>query len=269
MKEQSKYYIINYRHRGAGYFAYLNAVFGRLHYCVNHNLTPIVDWSDPKVEYYDSEMGENPFDYYFDQELTVEEAIKYEHQYCPIDYENYPPAGQKIFRDKDVVINNNNSINKYLKIKPEILNSVKKEISEYKTLGVHCRRSDMGRHHPEYLFSNNTEDYFNKTMEIYGKYGFEKIYLATEETEIFEYFKSRIPEILIYQECFRIEKNDDHRIITNERKYHRYLMGKEVLIDSLNLSKCNSLLCSISGVSYGSIFFNGNKYDNVYYFDEI
>jgi hypothetical protein len=269
MKEQSKFYIINYKHRGAGYFAYLNTVFGRLKYCNDNNLIPIVDWSTPKVEYYDAEMGENPFDYYFDQASTVEEAIKCEHEYCSGNYVNYPPSGRKIYKYKDIVIDIHNSINKFLKVKPEIINSLNKDIENSKTLGVHCRRSDMGRHHPQFLFSTNIEDYFIKTMEIYHKYGFEKIYLATEEIEIFEYFKNKIPEILLYQECFRIKSNDDHRIISDNRKNHRYLMGKEVLIDSLNLSKCNSLLCSISGVSYGSIFFNGYKYDNVYYFDEI
>jgi hypothetical protein len=269
MKEQFKYYIINYKHRGAGYFAYLNAVFGKLKYCNDNNLIPIVDWSNPKVEYYESQMGENPFDYYFDQELSVEEAIKYNHEYCPEHYENYPPSGQKINRLPAIVIDLHNSINRFLKIKPEIIESLNDEIKSFKTLGVHCRRSDVERHHPEFAFIKNTEDFFNKTMMVFHNNGYEKIYLSTEETEIFQYFKDRVPEILLYQECFRIDRNDDHRYITNDRNNHRYLMGKEVLIDSLNLSKCDSLLCGISGVSYGAIFFNGNKYNNVYYFDEI
>ena len=269
MSEQSKYYIINYKHRGAGFFAYLNAVFGRFSHANKENLIPIVDWSTPKVEYFDDEMGSNPFDYYFIQPLSVDEAIKLNHEYCPEHYVNYPPSGMKINRYPDIVMDLNHSINKFLKIKPDVLNSLNNEIESYKTLGVHCRRSDMGRHHPQFAFIKNTEDFFSKVMNIFHKYGFEKIYLATEEIEIFEYFKRSVPEILLYQECFRINKNDDHRIISDSRKNHRYLMGKEVLIDSLNLSKCESLLCGISGVSYGAIFFNGNKYSNVYYFDEV
>ena len=269
MKEQSKYYIINYKHRGAGFFAYLNAVFGRLSHCNQNNLTPVVDWSEPKVEYYDSEMGDNPFDYYFEQDVTIEEALKLDHEHCPGQYVNYPPSGLKINRNPEIVIDLHIAINKFLKIKPEILNSLNTEIESFKTLGVHCRRSDMGRHHPEFAFINNTEDFFNKAMSVFNNNGYEKIYISTEETEIFEYFKHRVPEILIYQDCFRIDRNDDHRIITNDRNNHRYMMGKEVLIDSLNLSKCDSLVCGISGVSYGAIFFNGNKYNNVYYFDEI
>jgi len=35
------------------------------------------------------------------------------------------------------------------------------------------------------------------------------------------------------------------------------------------LAKCDSLLAGISGVTYGSIFFNGLEYTDVYYFDEI
>lgn len=269
MKEKFRYYIINYKHRGAGFFAYLNAVFGKLSYCNKENLIPIVDWSNPIVEYFDDEMGPNPFDYYFIQPLSIDEALKLNYEYCPEHYENYPPSGLKISRYPDIVSDLHCSINKFLKIKPYISTSLNNEIESHKTIGVHCRRSDMGRHHPEYELIKNTEDFFSKTMNIFYKYGFEKIYLATEEIEIFEYFKSRVPEILLYQECFRINKNDDHRTINDNRKNHRYLMGKEVLIDSLNLSKCESLICGISGVSYGAIFFNGNKYSDVYYFDEI
>jgi len=50
---------------------------------------------------------------------------------------------------------------------------------------------------------------------------------------------------------------------------YAYEIAKEVLIDSLCLSKCDSLLAGISGVTYGSIFFNGLEYTDVYYFDEI
>jgi hypothetical protein len=269
MKEQSKYYIIKYRHRGAGFFAYLNNVFGRIKHCYDQNLIPVVDWSNPNVEYYDNEMGGNPFDYYFDQIISVDEAIKLDHEYCPGTFINYPPTGSRINRNTDIVIDINNAINKFLKVKPDILESLNGEIEGSKTLGVHCRRSDMGKFHPEFLFVNKTEDFFNKTMSVYEKNGFEKIYLATEEIEIFEYFKSRVPDILIYQDCFRLKRSDDHLVVPSNRSNHRYLMGKEVLIDSLNLSKCNSLLCGVSGVTYGSILFNGNKYENVYYFDEV
>ena len=136
MKEQSKYYIINYKHRGAGFFAYLNAVFGRLSHCNQNNLTPVVDWSEPKVEYYDSEMGDNPFDYYFEQDVTIEEALKLDHEHCPEQYVNYPPSGLKINRNPEIVIDLHR---------------------KYDSINILLDRTDEGVHNDDERFQNLEE----------------------------------------------------------------------------------------------------------------
>ena len=55
----------------------------------------------------------------------------------------------------------------------------------------------------------------------------------------------------------------------SDRNLHRTLQCQEVLLDALNMSKCTSLLCGVSGVSNGTIYINGLKFEDVYYFDEI
>jgi hypothetical protein len=130
----------------------------------------------------------------------------------------------------------------------------------------------MAAFHPENVSCVETEDFFNRTMKIFNENNFDKIYLATEEEDILMYFTSKIPDKVIYQNCHRLKKNEKdfwHHPDSSIRKYHKYLIGKEVLLDSLNLSYCDSLLTGISGVTYGSIIFNGLKYENVFYFDEI
>ena len=159
----------------------------------------------------------------------------------------------------------------YFKPKQEIVNLLNKDITKYKTLGIHCRRSDLVREHSNIAPYITNEEYFNKVMKIYTQYNFEKIYLATEEIEIYNFFMQRIPEILSQYDCYRIPGNYSSvdALSLDVRPLHKYLMGKEILIDILNLSKCDSLLCSISGVSNVVTYFNNMKYKNVFYFDEL
>ena len=44
--------------------------------------------------------------------------------------------------------------------------------------------------------------------------------------------------------------------IHKSKKHHGYLIGKEVLIDCLILSRCKYFVGSISNVSYGVLAFN-------------
>ena len=258
-------FIILNRNRGAGFFAYLNYVLGQFNTAHNLDLIPYVDWSEPTLEYYDAEMGHNPFDYYFIQNISKKDINVSESTYCPGQHINFPPTGKKIFRDKDLVLLFNNLINKYLKIRPEILEVLDISVTKHKTLGVHCRRSDMLRIHPENMSCTTNQDFFEKTMKVFNEGSFDRIYLATEEIELLDYFVEKLPNKIIFQDCYRIQTNDSPLTSISDRKNHNYKKGKEVLIDSLNLSNCDSLLCGISGVSYFSIFNNGLKYKNVYY----
>jgi hypothetical protein len=131
----------------------------------------------------------------------------------------------------------------------------------------------MMDYHNECVFCTETVDFFERTIKVFNDGNFERIYIATEEQEILDYFIQNIGDKLIYQNCHRIPTNSSsdfwHNPNENIRKSHKYLIGKEVLLDAISLSNCNSLLTAISGVTYGSIILNGLKYENVYYFDEI
>jgi hypothetical protein len=175
----------------------------------------------------------------------------------------------KWLHHKDFVDKINFLFTKYIKIKPEILSKINPDLTKYKTLAVHCRRSDMGRAHENIALNYSEEQFFKKVMKIFTENNFEKIYLATEEINIINYFKDNISDILIYQDCYRIPPHLSPVTDSHDRPQHRTLQAQEVLLDVLNMSKCESLVCGISGVSNGAIFINGNKYNQVYYFDDI
>ncbi len=270
-----KYYTIDYPFGNHGFFAQLNFALGQLDYAYQNNLIPVVDWSQSQF----SENNENVFDVVFDSKFKTEDVNEINSVLCPRHFffivkgqeyswpVGYPPRCEKVFRLKEVVTNLHFLFNHYFEVKEEILKSIPHEITEYKTLGVHCRRSDMGSFHPENVSVVKNEDFYERTMKVFNDNKFDKIYLATEEQEILDYFLTRLGDKIIYSECKRIGPGKQtfwSNVNSNGNK-----LAKEVLIDALCLSKCDSLLTGISGVTYGSIFFNGLKYNDVYYFDEI
>lgn len=252
----------------------------------NEELIPYIDFeSRPStLRDYTNEDIKNEWDYCFTQ---VDRGLVFSSPSITTDAKfyagTYPEGGPKPtvgvnpggknFRDKEMVTALGDVINKHIKVRPEILEKLNKEIKQHKTLAVHCRRSEMYMLHDNIALKYENEVYFDKIMEVFTEGGFDKIYLATEEIDIINYFKEKIPNILLYQEgCYRILRDGSpfQASFGQVPRHHHYtLHAQEVLIDSLNMSMCDSLLCGISGVSNGAIYFNSLQYKNVYYFDEI
>lgn len=211
----------------------------------------------------------NSWEYYFENGTYEDNHIQSSGGY---DVKYVPTPGTKNFRDKQELAIFSKLVKKYFIPKSNIINSLNDDVIKYKTLGVHCRRSTMGMSHPNAYLGYTDEQYYKKVMEVVFKYGFEKIYLATEEISIYEYFKQRVPDLLLgIDNCYRVQP---HIILettfkNNIRPLHAYTSGLEVLCDTIDLSRCHSLLCYVSGVTSMACFFNGGKYDNVYYFDEL
>lgn len=265
-------YIIHKIHGGDGFFAKFNHVLANLRECDNMNLKPYVDFQTKHSNLFDKTNTEtqNEWEYCFIQDLSYDETLKLERKFCSGHFLEWYPSQGKNFRNKELTKEFNYLYNKYVKIKPEVLDKTNNEIQNFRTLAVHCRRSDMSSYHPNIGLNYSEEIFLEKTLKIYNQGSFEKIYLATEEIDILNYFLNNIGDKIIYQkDCFRIKKNQSPVHIDDDRKLHRTLQCQEVLIDALNMSKCTSLLCGISGVSNATTYINGLKYENVFYFDEI
>lgn len=264
------YYIIHKIHDGDGFFAKFNHVLMHLHEADNLGLKPYIDFTKPSNLRDIQNPIQNEWEYCFDQEVSIDDLRKNHNVISDGLFKGWYPAQGKNFRDKNLTSRLNYLYEKYVKVKPNILNKLNEDVINFKTLAVHCRRSDMLKDHPNIGLDYTEEVFLQKTLKIFNEGNFEKIYLSTEETDILDFFLSNLGDKVIYQkDCFRVKKNQSPVFATSDRKLHRTLQCQEVLIDALNMSKCVSLLCGISGVSNATIYMNGLKYDNVYYFDEI
>lgn len=269
-----KFFISYQLYGGAGFFARFTVVMEHLMIMedMDENLTPFMDFQTLKSNLHDYTNDEtsNEWNYCFDQDYDYETVYSSEHiKSDGLFRQVYIPPQGKNFRDKVLVKRISDLYTKYIKVKPEIISKINPEIEKYKTLAVHCRRSDMVKDHPNIGLNYSNETFYNKIKKIFDEGGFEKIYLATEELELLNYLKFKFGNKLIYQDCFRIIGNQSPVFYLDPRPLHRTLQCQEVLLDALNMSNCDSLLCGISGVSNGTIYINGLKFKDVYYFDEI
>ena len=104
-----------------------------------------------------------------------------------------------------------------------------------KVLGLHFRGSTykVARGHafpaPINLMLENI-DY------LFKKYKYNKIFLVTEEKKYFNILKRKYSNKCLYLNNYRMSKIDSFKIYP--RNNHRYKLGKEILLDTLMLSKC-------------------------------
>jgi len=265
-----KFFIIHEYNATNGFFAKFNYILGELCVADDKNLLPFIDYTTPtNIHDYTNTEVANEWEYCFIQKYNYDFVYnsKYEKSECT--GKEWYDAHEKIFRNKEVTKKLHDTYLKHVIVKPEIFNKINPEIKKYKTLGVHCRRSDMAGSHPDIALNYSTDTFYQKVEKVFKDNNFEKIYLATEEIEIFEVFKERFGNKLFYEDCFRIKQNESPVYKMDSRPLHRTLQQQEVLLDALNLSKCDSFICGISSVSHAVIFINGLKYKEVYYFDEI
>ena len=93
--------------------------------------------------------------------------------------------------------------------------------------------------------------------DLLKKKNYQKIFLITEEQKYLDKFKEVFGKKLIFYNSFRSSKNDAFKIYP--RKFHRYKLGEEILIETLMLSRCSGIISNITNVSSAAIFLSKKK----------
>lgn len=113
-----------------------------------------------------------------------------------------------------------------------------------------------------------------KTEDIYYKYSYEYIYLATEEKRIADAFKKRFPgKILENKRNYFEDKYEQHSFklvsqVSFGREDDDFLKSLEYFSSINILAHCDSLVAGLCGGSEFAVYFNGNKYREFYLFDK-
>lgn len=245
------------RSRSVGFFSDLFTVIRNISNFELENKPWGVLWGNESC-YHDSQYGHNVWEYYFEpisvpigNDTTVE----------------FPEL--KLLEGKNFRQTVNFYLNKFAKLNSTVAKIVKDNEEGFiknNVLGVHIRRTDKFDYILHYeppvaepVSLDKIEDTVDRLLKI-KKYN--KIYLATDDMESFDRFKTKYDKKVISIDAFKgTGKQSIHLYHKNISGYKK---GLDALLDCIFLSKCSFLVRSTSNLSVFSQFYNLNlKHINV------
>ena len=260
-----------------GFFAELRFLLHELYFADKLGLVPVLTMSK-KSSYAEKEPingTKNPFEYYFLQPAVSLESAKksfavVEHNWRQRDFiktslgfkSEYAPTDEYF----DVI---SNLINKYIKFNEEtevkVCDVAKELLGEGKTLGIHVRGADFKRHYDNHPNIVSIEEYANSVEETLKENSFDKIFLATDDSDALATFKAKFGDKLVfYKDVIRTDGDETVMKSNVDRPLHHYNLGIEVIRDAYTLSICDGLIAGLSNVSIFSRLLKqskGEKYD--------
>ncbi len=252
------FYIIR-RNPTAGFFSNITFILNHLKICENFKFIPIIDMQNyPTLHNEDRSINntKNAWEYYFKKlnNYSLKEIYKSKNVFL---------SSTKFEKNMSLDMTND-SISMYFK-KIKLKNSIIKKVNKYiekkfdknnKILGVHFRGSTYktarGHAFPA------TIDLMIKNIDLLMQnYGYSKIFLVTEEEKYLKALQKKFKDKILFYKSFRMKNLDSYKIYP--RKNHRYLLGEEILVETLILSKCQGLTYIKSNVISAAIMFAKKK----------
>jgi hypothetical protein len=156
---------------------------------------------------------------------------------------------------------------KYLKIKPSISRKLDEfcdaHFSSQPVLGVHYRGAEKTQGKvKDWVIARKDHDikafYLREMQRHLRKYPSRRIFVATDSQDFLDDAKSMFGEAVFFRNAIRLAKTEEviglH--FSEEAKVNGPILGEEVLLDALILSRSNFLIHGISNVSSAALFFN-------------
>ncbi len=256
---KNKFFYIIRRNPTAGFFSNLTFVLNNLKICDEMKFIPIIDMQNYPTLH--NEIGpiyrsKNSWEYYFEKinKYSLSEVYKSKNVFL---------SSEKFEKSMSISITDK-QISKYLKkikIKKKIQSKAKKFIKKnfkrrQKILGVHFRGSTYktARGH---AFPLTVKLMIKQINYLINKFSYNKIFVVTEEQKYLNALKKKFKEKIIFYNSYRMGQLDSFEIYP--RKNHRYLLGEEILIECLILSRCSGLTYIRSNVISAAIAFSKSK----------
>jgi hypothetical protein len=247
---------------GSGFFANFSQVIAYMRCADALGMIPIIDFQNFKTLYNEKEPidgTKNAWEYYFKQvsDYSLDEIYKSKNVFfcngelAPSSLREFQTDGSyKDFYDKRIVL------------QPEVEREIEKysNFFDKKILGIHFRGKEMN-YAPLHQYAPTILQMTRYTDEILEKYQIDRIFMVTEEKNYLDFFIKRYGKIVMFSDAFRVAKVNAYNL--NPRKNHRYLLGREALIDATLLAKCTGILRSSSCLSSHSVAIGNHKFDYV------
>lgn len=261
-------YVIQQRAYGRGLLSLASSVVCHIHVAQRYVLSPFVDLSRHYNEYSDKEYEaqlsgclSNPWEYFFkpvsplsnqdviNSELCLESSLGFPRGY---------PRKMLISQVQDLRDIAEKHLRPVDEIQREVDGAFKQLSSDGPVLGVHFRGQEQ-KTTPYHPLSPTSWQIFAAIDRALDQHGFARIFLATEDLDCLETLRGRYGDRLLSLPHFRTRSPvNAYRI--NPRSMHRYLLGREILTDTLLLSRCQGLVSSTSNVTEVARAINNGRY---------
>lgn len=262
-------YLIYPENFALGFFALFTVVLDGLYFADRFHLKPVVEYSR-RCLYDEGKVingGANAFEYFFEpvSDISVADAREsrnvalYKQCHRNIDGEitvlgNYLENGgrmQEYMRDRAAIYS------KYIRLKPEVKSCIEENLEsvlgDKKCVGVHVRGTDFRKEYRDHAKVVTLDQYMDAAAEAIDRHGFERIFLATDETSTVDAFRERFGDrVVCYDDIFRSADGEPVHFSEGGREDHKYRMGLEVMRDMYTLARCDGLICGYSNVSITS-----------------
>ncbi len=245
--------------------------------------TPIIDMQHHDNQYFKDgrKFKDNVWEYYFKQPCGLGLNDIYtlkDNDKIRVFTQDYFIRGEyvpiKVPRKKDEADNfpHKAIIGKYFDLSDEAKSFVDKNIirvfgkigKDEKMLGILCRGTDYVYKRPYgHCIPATPEQLIKEAKELKEKFGYTKIYVATEDLDVYDKFKKEFSDLMLpnTQYMYRRYKNADTKFLAEVkigRENHNYRLGMEYLASMFMLSKCRFFIanCRCGGLDFVSTFSN-------------
>lgn len=240
-----------------GFFAQLSWCLYIFDHCKRNNLKPCIALSGP---FYSPIQGEDWFGNYFhilkltesDKNSIASGRVRVS-QISDIDQLGWPKnAGSELTLEYAKTLFEDN-----LQIKSDIVDCVeifqKNNFKGKKVLGVHFRGTDK-----KHEAAQASREFCAQTISNYlaSNPGTDVLFIATDEEEFLVWIKAKFSHIEVVHHDDKERSQEGMAIHTQPSHGNNYIKGKEALINSLLLSKCEALIRTASFLSAWSSIFN-------------
>ncbi len=246
-------------------------------YAEKKGYIPVIDMKNYSNTYLRNEdIGKyNAWEFFFEQDYTeieknYKDNIIYSDGILNNDMFGYDQLMESEYDKLDIrvwkkVFNKYITFNSIVEMKAKIY-CLKEKFSTLKVLGVLCRGSDFLHEHPKnHPIQPSVEMVIKKIDEFQQKQRYDRIFLATEDKNIYIKLKNEYKDqLMVLEEPDIFYKSGYYADNIPDSTYERRKNGINYLTNIIILSKCNSLIGGITSGMIVTLLLNEN-FEEIYY----
>ena len=259
--------ILAYKHKAyyQGIFAVARQVIFTLFVSDVTGFTPVIDCTKSACSDDVTHNGTKDFwEYYFEpvSDINYEEALESGYVVFLDDFgklekfffKDIEKTGYSLFNETDYIDALGETYAKHVQLNsvvgPIINREVIELIKDKNTLGIHIRGTDFKRNYSSHPIFIPPHDWITEVHHTLNTNDFQQIFLATDDLDILDEFKSTFGNSLIYHsDTTRNIGTYGVHVTTACIDRYRYISQLEALRDAFTLAACSGL---IHGLSQGS-----------------